>query len=279
MAGNHLTARAFLAKEIRLAREATGASQKAVAKKIYVSESLIAAWESGRLLPKPDALQRFEEAHGIKGTLSRLLEDLVSNEISPEWLGKWLSVESQATSLWCYETAVVPGLLQTKEYARAVLILRPQKAIAVEDQVNARLLRQRILSGEDQPMVVVALDEAVLHRPVGGSHVMHEQLRHIAEMAKSPRIMVYIIPFGAGEHAGFAGPFVIASFDGMEIAYVDNALRGDVVEQPQDIADLRVLWEMLRSSALSAEESIELIWKVAHEQYGYAVEESEPQQQ
>lgn len=279
MAGNHLTARAFLAKEIRLAREATGASQKAVAKKIYVSESLIAAWESGRLIPKPDALKRFEELHGTKGMLSRLLEDLVSNEISPEWLGKWLSIEAAATSLYWYESSVVPGLLQTKEYANAVLVLNRNEVFNVEDRVNSRLLRQEVLEGENPPVMVAVLDEAILHRPIGGETVMYEQLRHIIEVAKRPEVIIYLIPFGAGEHAGLAGPFIIAGFEGTEVAYVDNALRGDVAEIAGDVIELKHRWEMLRSSALSAEGSIELIWKVAHEKYGHAVEEGESQQQ
>lgn len=231
------------------------------------------------MIPKPDALKRFEEAHGIKGTLSRLLEDLVSNEISPEWLGKWLSIESSAASLYWYESSVVPGLLQTKEYAHAVLVLNRNEAYNVEDRVDSRLLRQRILDSENPPVLVAVLDEAVLHRAIGSATIMYEQLRHIIEMTKRPEIIVYVIPFEAGEHAGLAGPFIIAGFEGTEVAYVDNALRGDVAEIPGDITELKQRWEMLRSSALSAEASIELIWKVAHEKYGHAMEEGESEQQ
>lgn len=280
MAGNHLTARAFLAREIQLAREANGISRTALGKAVFVSEGLVRAWEKGRYIPKPDQINQLEAKIGAaKGILSRLIDDLVSGEISAEWFGKWQAFEAQSTSLLSFETTVIPGLLQTPEYARAILRLNnKQSPLDLDEQVNARLeRRQRVLEREDPPLFVVVLDESVLRHAVGGPKTMHDQLVHMIDSAERSEVIIHVIPFNVGAHAGFAGPFVIASFDGTDVAYVDNALRGDVVEQADDVAAIRRLWEMLRSKALPEKESLELISKVARE-YGHEVEKGVSEQ-
>jgi hypothetical protein len=94
---------------------------------------------------------------------------------------------------------------------------------------------------------------------VGGEKVMAEQLARLIELVERPEIIIQVIPFSAGAHAGFAGPLEIASFDGREVAYLDNALRGDVVELTEDVAVVKRRWDMLRSCARSEPESIDLI--------------------
>ncbi|HEV7933905.1 MAG TPA: helix-turn-helix transcriptional regulator, partial [Actinomadura sp.] len=96
MAGNHLTARTFLAREIRLAREAKGMSRGALGKAVFVSESLVTAWEKGRYLPKPDVMDRLEGTLGTRGVLTRMLDDLVSVTVPLEWFGRWVEIEGQA---------------------------------------------------------------------------------------------------------------------------------------------------------------------------------------
>jgi transcriptional regulator with XRE-family HTH domain len=261
MAGNHLTARAFLAREIRLAREAKGISRTALGKAVFVSESLVSAWEKGRYVPK----DRLEGALGTRGVLSRMLEDLVSVTVPLEWFGRWLEIEGQATALWSFELAVVPGLLQTEDYVRAVL--RAANHLAdTEEMVSARLERQEILTKDDAPIFVALMDQSVLQRNIGGAKVMHEQLVHLAEMTERENVVVQIVPLTGTVCAGFLSGFVIANFDGgNDVAYVDNQLSGEVVERAEDVARLRRMFEVFRSDALPQRESVELITRMAEQ--------------
>jgi transcriptional regulator with XRE-family HTH domain len=265
MAGNHLTARAFLAREIRLAREAKGMSRAALGKSVFVSESLVTAWEKGRYLPKPDVMDRLEGTLGTRGVLARMLDDLVSVTVPLEWFGRWVEIEGQATSLLSFQPLVVPGLLQTEEYARAVLKVANHLA-DTEEMVSARLERQRILTKEDAPIFVVLMDQSVPQRNTGGAKVMHDQLLHLAEMAELDNVVVQIVPLTATACAGFLSGFVIANFDGgSDVAYVDNQLSGEVVEHAEDVVRLRRMFEVFRADALPQRETVELIIRMAEQ--------------
>jgi transcriptional regulator with XRE-family HTH domain len=265
MTSDHMTARQFVGKEIRLARETKGLSRVELAKAFPVSESLVRWWESGRTVPAEQCVQRLITVLDLPEMIQRVLNELVSNEVAPEWLGKWVSLEEKATSLLTFVPLVIPGLLQTEEYARAVLRLGKEAPLDLEERVSERLKRRRILTREDPPLYHVILDEAAIRRPVGGPKVMHDQLMHVVDLAEQTEmIIVQVIPFRVGAHAGFAGgAIVIASFDGAEVAYVDNALRGDVVEKSEDIAIIRRLWQKLSAKALLEDESAQLIREVA----------------
>jgi hypothetical protein len=225
------------------------------------SPSFVAMVETGRRVPKPDFAERCDRLLSTGGILTRLVEDLVCKNMPPEWVGKWLAIESKATSLLSYEPLVVPGLLQIEPYAREV-IATSGRQFDVEEQVEARLERQGILAAQNAPMLVVVMDEGVLRRPVGGPKVMHDQLAHLLDIADRPQVVIQIVPFDAGAYTGLAGPFVIATFDDGEAVYVDSALSGDVVERPDDIATIKRLWESLRAEALPRKKSIELMAKV-----------------
>lgn len=266
MSANRLTARGFLAREIKRAREATGLSQKELAKAIYVSEALVGAWETSRRVPKPDVMARLVETLGASDMMSRLLDELVSAEVPLEWLGKWLAIEEQATTLLWFETTVVCGLLQTEDYARAVLQAGRHHLTDTEEMVGARLDRQRILTKDDPPILVVLMAESILRQNVGGPKVMHDQLIHLATMAERDNVVAHIVPSTATVCAGFIGHFVIANFDsGGEVAYVDNQLHGEVVERVEEVALLRRMFELFRAGALSKKESTELIVRMAEQ--------------
>ncbi|SRR6266540_1871914 len=164
-----------------------------------------------------------------------------------------------------YQPLVVQGLLQTPDYARAVLRSgEPLSDEEVEQRVTARLERQELLSRENPPLLIAILDEGAVRRPIGGPDVMHRQLLHLAKVAEQSRIIVQIIPLATGAYPGLAGPFVIASFDGSgEMVYLDTPLRGQVVERAADVAAVKQIWEALRAEALSRKQSMELILEVA----------------
>lgn len=263
MAGEHVTAREFVGKEIRLAREAKGMSRLELARRFPVSESLVRWWESGRTVPGEQYVQQLVQILDLPEMIKRVLAELVSNEISPEWLGKWLTAEGRAATILNFEPQVIPGLMQTEAYARAVLRLGKETSLDLEGQVNERLARQRVLAREDPPLYHAILDEAAIRRPVGGVKTMCDQLMHVVELSQRDTIIVQVIPFRVGEHAGFNGPVVLASVDGAEVAYIDNALRGDVVEKSEDVAVIRRIWQRLSAKAMREDESIEMIKEVA----------------
>ncbi|GAB2860100.1 helix-turn-helix transcriptional regulator [Actinoallomurus bryophytorum] len=260
-----MTARQFVGKEIRLAREAKGLSRVELAKKFPVSESLVRWWESGRTAPGEQCVGKLITILDLPEMLQHVLDDLACNEVAPEWLGKWLAVEEKATTLLTFEPLVVPGLLQTEDYARAVLRLGKESPLDLEGKVNDRLGRQRVLAREEPPLYHAILDEAAITRPVGSPQIMCDQLMHVADQAEQREmIIVQVIPFRVGAHAGFAGgAIVLASFDGAEVAYVDNALRGDVIEKSEDVMVIRRLWQKLSAKALSEDESALLIREAA----------------
>ncbi|GAA4621557.1 helix-turn-helix transcriptional regulator [Actinoallomurus vinaceus] len=264
MSGNRMTARQFVGREIRHARESKQLTRAELAKTFPVSESLVASWESGRLIPKTEYLPHLTGILGLPDVILRILDDLVSREVAPEWLDKWTRAESDSSALLTFEPLVVPGLLQTEDYARAVLRLGKPAPLDLEGQVSARLARQKVLTREDPPLYHAVLDEAVIRRPVGGPATMRDQLMRLVDLSRRDEIIIQVIPFEVGAHAGVAGAaIVLANINGSEVAYVDNALRGEVVEKPEDVAAIRRLWQMLSAKALHEDASIELIMKAA----------------
>lgn len=264
MSAGNGSARTFLAREIRRAREAKGISRVALAKDLFVSESLIKMWENGRRIPTTDDTAKLDELFGMSGVLIRFREDFVKAAVPLEWFGRWVEIESRATALWSFELAVMPGLLQTEDYARAVLRAGEHEA-DLEEMVSARLERQAILTKEDGPPSVVALiAESALRNNVGGPKIMIDQLGHLAEVAEEEdnKIIVQIIPASARICARFTAPFVIAAFDSGEVAYLDNAINSEVVEDAEDLVRVRRLFDVYRGEALPQRDSIAFVLKV-----------------
>lgn len=266
---NGKSPRRFLGREIQRARDTKRMTRESLAKAVYVSEQLVKSWEMGRRLPKPDNLRDVERVLGISdgeepGILCRIRDDLISDAVPLEWFGKWLEVEGQATELWSFEVFVIPGLLQTEDYATAVLRAANHNA-DLDEEIAARLERQKVIEKEDAPTFVVLVAEGALRNNMGGTKVMHDQLMHLADMAKRDNVIVQIIPAMSHVCAGFTGPFVLANFDGGDVAYVDNAISGEVIEDAEEVARLRRMFNVFRSDALRAQESIDLILKVADE--------------
>ena len=161
---------------------------------------------------------------------------------------------------------VVPGLLQTETYARAVLSTRVGATTEeLDETVAARLERQQILNREHPPELWVLLDEAVLRRPVGGPMVMVGQLEYLVTAAKRPHIVLQVIPLAAGAHEGMrGGAFVLADFaDSQSLGYQDTAVTGQIVEDGNQVQALAVTWDTLRLEALPRGASLDLVEEVA----------------
>jgi hypothetical protein len=204
------------------------------------------------------------QSHGALTRLREHLKETLKYRATPGWFWNWAVKEAQATTLRWWQPLLVPGLMQTPGYAYAVLRVSP--GVGEEEtgqRVEARLERQRLLDGDSAPMFFVLLDESVLRREIGGSEVMRDQLGHLLDLATRPRVFLQVVPQSAGAHPGLAGPLALASFDDApDVAYLDNAITGQLVDNADDLAALTVLYDVLRGTALSCRESEALVREV-----------------
>ncbi|MFI7626639.1 helix-turn-helix domain-containing protein [Microbispora rosea] len=240
---------AIWGRELRHYRQAAGLTQTQLAQKVHFSESLISGIETGQLPASPEFAQCCDEALSTGGALQRLL-DWRKGQVFPSWFGKWRDKEQVATALRTCQPLVIPGLLQTEAYAR-VLLSGDETAVA------ARLDRQRILR--------CVIDEAVLHRPIGGPLVMCEQLNHLLAMV-SPRLSIQVVPHGM--HSGLLGGFSIATLDGgNDLVYMETAVRGLTTSDHEDVAAAIECFEAIRTEALPLSMSTNLIRKTMEERW------------
>ncbi len=260
---SQVSALAMFSEELRRARAAAGLTQDQLAEKIAYSPSLVAHVETGSRAPSVDFARRADDALRTGGLLSRL-QPLVRSEAYPAWFRDWVEIERDATSLRWFEPLLIPGLLQTEEYARAVL--QAANPACGDDEISrlvgARMDRQAILTQDEPPLLWVIIDEGVLTRPVGGARVMREQIDHLIQAARLPKVMLQVVPAAAGAHPGLAGQFAIASFHGSpDVAYLDNALAGQVAERADDVSRVGLLYDILKAEALAPRASLDLVRK------------------
>jgi transcriptional regulator with XRE-family HTH domain len=258
--------------ELRYYRTRAGLSQKDLASKANVSHDVISKIETGERPPAEDFPPRLDAIPELdtRGALTRLWEHLKKGQRQRlhGWFQEWADIEAEAAVLRWYEPLVVPGLLQTEDYARAILSARPDGNLDdLDEQVAARLARQAVLDRPDAPQLWCVLDEGVLHRAIGGPKVMRSQLYRLAEVAEHPRTTIQVIPFG-GAHAGLLAHFVIADLDGRPpVVYLETAAEGHVTDSPAVAAHVALSFDRLRAEAESRTASRDLIRKVAEEQW------------
>ncbi|HEY1920562.1 MAG TPA: helix-turn-helix transcriptional regulator [Streptosporangiaceae bacterium] len=258
-------------KALKFYRERAGLSQTELAALSNYSNTVINKIEKGDRPPAEGFPERMDAIPQLdtRGELSRLwgwLKDSARHRAYPGWFDRWPDFEAMATMLRWYEPLILPGLLQTDQYARAVFRTRiGDTDEEIDDMVAARLERQAILDKDKPPTLWAVLDEGVLRRPVGGPHVMREQLNRLAEAARRPNIVIQVIPFSTGSHEGLrGGAFVLAEFsDHPAMGYQDTAVRGMIVDDPPDVSSLMFLWDTVKSVALPRAASLSLIEEVA----------------
>jgi transcriptional regulator with XRE-family HTH domain len=259
-----LPALGLFARELQAARARAGMSLDQLAGEINYSRSLVSHVETCRRVPTLDFARRCDQALGTTGTFERM-QQVLRNASFPAWFRPFVEYEARASALRGFEHVLVPGLLQTPEYARAVLATRPNCADEqIEEWLAARLERQVILDQDKPPLLWVVLDEAVLHRDVGGSDVMHDQLVQLAKMTERPGVTIQIIPSSAGAHSGLLGAFVVADFpDAPSVAYLETVAGGQISEEASLVADVALTFDTLRSEALPRRASRDLMMEVA----------------
>lgn len=257
---------------LRHYRERADLSRSDLAARIHKSVSLIESIERGERVATQDVISDLEGVAelGADGTLLVLREqfkDSLNYQAYPAWFQDWAYKEPEAVALRWWEPLVVPGLLQTEDYARAIFRTRLKTTKdEINELVEARIGRQAILARDDPPMLWVLLDEGVLRRPIGGPRVVFEQLARLAETREHPAIVVQVIPARVAAHEGLKGAFAMADFDDApSLGYEETATRGRVVDVPDDVASLDLTWNTLRSEALPRAASLDLIEEAAEQ--------------
>ncbi|GAA3844868.1 helix-turn-helix transcriptional regulator [Streptomyces coacervatus] len=252
--------------ELRRAREAAGLTQDALGSVVFCTGSLICQIETTNKIPQREFSERVDAALGTDGMFSRLVGLVLRSQL-PSWFQPFAEMEAKATSISTFQSQVVYGLLQTPEYARAVL--EAGWVDKLDEQVAARLERQRILTQEKPPLVWVILDEVVLHRPFGGRKVMREQLTHLLKLQERRELRVQVLPLGLGQHPATAGSFtILRSEDDPDITYSENYDKGYMTANPDVVRDCSHRYDHLQAAALSVEDSAALIARVREERYG-----------
>ena len=255
---------ALFAAELTAARANAGWSMEELARRINYSTSLVGMIESQRRVPRLDFAQRCDRAFATPGTFARLQQHARTTPL-PAWFQPYAEIEAAATQLRSWQPMIIDGLLQTEEYARGLLSVRPNTTADELDELTvARIGRQVVLDRTIPPLLWVLMDEAVLHRQVTSAKVMHEQLIHLAEMSERPNITVEIVPASAGAHTGLLGAFAIAEADETaRVGYLETVTDGLIVESSSVVAELMLTFDTLRSEALTRGASRDLILREA----------------
>ncbi|MEW1828448.1 helix-turn-helix transcriptional regulator [Streptomyces sp. NPDC088196] len=253
--------------EARRLREAAGMTLEQLGKVIYCTGSLIGQVETAAKVPSRVFAEALDAAFMTDGFFSRLLGLVLRSQL-PNWFQPYADMEAKAAFISTYQCQVVHGLLQTPEYAAALMAVEypPDK---VEELVAARMERQRILLRKQPPAVWVVLDEAVLLREVGGREVMRRQLTRLLAYRDDPWVNVQVLPFTAGVHTGLMGSFNLLRFeDDPDIYYSESYDEAHMTANSQVIRERSVAYARLQADALPVEESADLIARVLGERYG-----------
>lgn len=250
--------------QLRRLRLKAELSQEEFGKLVHFSGSQVSAVELGQRPLDRFFLKRADEVLGTGGLLTSLLK-LAERDRQPSWFRPWLEAERQAHQLRCYQPSLVPGLLQTENYARA--IIRTDDMLSddeVERRLAVRMDRQSILTQPHLTTFVAVIDEVVLRRADESFRgLMGQQIAHLLECVERSQVSVHIIPADVSLHIGLAGPFSLArSSDGGWVGYLENPLGGTVIDRDDDLAVLQSRWESVRSEALPRGQSIELMKEV-----------------
>ena len=252
--------------ELRRHREAAGLTQRQLGDIVNYTGSLVGQVETARKLPTQEFSDRVDAALGTGGLLSRLL-DLVLRSQLPAWFQQVAELQARAVDIYSFEAQMIHGLLQTEEYARAVLGTLDQSNL--DDRTAVRVARQRIFEKENPPVFWVILSEAALYLEIGGRKTMRNQLARLLAYENNLRINIQILPHSAGAHAGLTGSYDLYRFPSdPPIVYTEGYGSGHPTANPDTVKDCSLRYDHLQAAALSLRDSAELIRRVMEERYG-----------
>jgi hypothetical protein len=267
-----------LGAELRRHRDAAGVTIDAMAERLGCSASKISRIETGHTSATPRDVQDMLDICGVDSAEASELVQIAREARQKGWwhpystvlTGAYVGLEAAARSVRAYEQQVVPGLLQTESYAAAVIHAgRPDiTSEEMSRRIHVRKSRQSLLTQDDPIDLWVVLDEAVVSRPVGGDEVMRAQMRHLAVASELPNVTLQVLPFDVGAHAGMDGTFAILDFPEAgdpNVVFAENATGGLFLEKSDELRKYGLIFDHIRSTALTPEESRKMITMRAEE--------------
>ena len=260
--GGPTVLRMLLGAHLRRLREARGVSRDDAGWEIRASESKISRMELGRVGFKERDVEDLLTLYGVtdpdeRAALLSLTRGANTpgwwhrfGDVLPNWFQSYLGLEAAAVLVRTYEVQFIPGLLQTRDYARAVVLLVHQGARAeeIERRTDLRIARQQLLLRPDRPSLWAVVDEAALRRPIGGTEVMRAQLEALIEATQLPNVRLQIIPFHFGGHAAAGGAFTILRFpdqDLPDVVYVEQLTSALYLDKRDDVDQYAAAMERL----------------------------------
>ncbi|WP_407560004.1 Scr1 family TA system antitoxin-like transcriptional regulator [Streptomyces sp. 184] len=258
------SARHLFGAKMRTHRMRAGMSLEALNDVVNISRSHLARIETAQAMPPPDLPPRLDAAFGTDGIFQELYR-LAAKEIHPDQFKRRMELEARAQVIGEYSSQIVPGLLQTEDYARALFIQAnpwaPEEKI--EELVTARMSRQLVLSSGALLDYSAVLDEAMLRRGFGGPEVMRAQLAHLTKLMLTQTTMVQVVPFDLGGHALIGGSIMLMTMEsGARVAYEESITTGTLMEDLASVIERQRVYDLLRASALSPDESAAFIRSV-----------------
>jgi transcriptional regulator with XRE-family HTH domain len=269
---NPTVRRRQLIAELKRLREAAGLSQEYVAEHLDWHTTKVFRIESGRTSPHPNDVRVMLELYGVTDTdqrdaLVRLAKEARQRgwwysyrDVLPSRYEFLIGLEEEAASIRNFELALIPGLLQTEDYARALVHGGPLglDADEIERRVVVRMTRQQVLAKQDRPDFWAIMDEAVIRRIVGGPAVMRAQLQHLLAMSEQGNITLQVVPYSAGAHPGTEGSFIILGFaqpGEIDVVYMETVGGSMSVDKAEEVLHYATAFDRLRAVALSPDDT------------------------
>jgi uncharacterized protein DUF5753/helix-turn-helix protein len=257
-------------------REEAGLTLDDVVGPLYWSRSKVSRIEKGQQSVDIHGVRSMLDLYDVGGGRSREVIELTLQTREKGWWRTYglddfgyVPLEAEATSVREYALGYVPGLLQTEDYARAMFEASPTRRTRdeVASQLRIRAIRQQRLTCDDDPVELVAIvDESVLHRPIGGPGVLRAQLARLVEAAGPGRATLQVLPTATGAHPALQAGFIVLGFERLglpDMAYVEHPMGSIQLEREDDVAAATMVFDRLRSLALSPADSVALVREVA----------------
>ncbi|MEU0733471.1 helix-turn-helix domain-containing protein [Streptomyces lavendulocolor] len=264
--GEPSPARRHVGELVKKFRSMADLTQKDLADRLLMSESLVGAYERAERIPTTAFLVDADAALGAQGVLRSCVELMEEEKYSPKFLN-WKRTEADAASISAYECMVVPGLLQTPAYVRALYETRVPmyEPDEIDRHVQARLERQEVLDRRPKAIVSYVVEESVFQRPIGGDSVLKEQLLHVLDSVRGRNhLTVQVMPTGRSVHAGLMGSLqLLSTREGRNLGYTEGQGGDTLISKPDEVNRLNDLFGALRAQALTPWESVELIERMA----------------
>lgn len=259
-----------LGRQIKVARERAGLSQKELGDRLGYGEETISSVERARRTPQPELLMAVDRLLECGGLLASAAEDVERAKTRrrvrhPEWFKDYARLEQEAVELHDYSSLVLPGLLQTEAHADVVFRTRQPflDEATVEQRVAARLDRQQIFNRWPPPFTTFTIEESVLRRPLGGWDVHREQLEALLRFGRLRSAELQVLPMERKEHPSLGGPFIMLTPKGKpQVAYLEVQHISRLITDPDEVRILAARYGSIRAQALTPEESLTLIKKM-----------------